>query len=58
MVTLQKLDTLEKLNAVTRVEVIDEYGRSYVHYNASVVQYSIQDDGKTLKIFVKGNKSE
>ena len=56
MVKIQNLNTVEGLERVTRVEVIDGHGRSYVHYNAALVEYSIQDDGKTLKIFIKDNK--
>ena len=52
MAKIQNLDTIESLDNVTRVEVIDEYGRSYIHYNAKVVEYSLQDDGQTLKIFI------
>ena len=41
------------LNEVTRVEVIDEKGRSYIKWDRNfIVQLSIQDDGKTLKIFL------
>ena len=38
---------------VTRVEVIDNTGRAYMEYNAADVQVSFQDDGKTLKVFLK-----
>ena len=38
---------------ITRVEVIDEDGRSYVNYAVSELILSLQDDGKTLKIFLK-----
>ena len=39
---------------VTRVEVIDKAGRSYVNHKVdNVVQMTLQDDGKTLKIFIK-----
>ena len=40
---------------ITRVEVIDENGRSYTNYldNDQKVCYSIQDDGKTLKVFIQ-----
>jgi len=42
-----------KLKKVTRVEVIDEKGRSYVNINyKNKVSLSIQDDGKTLKVFI------
>ena len=37
---------------VTRFEVIDETGRAMVKYNVSV-ELSYQDDGRTLKIFLK-----
>ena len=39
---------------VTRVEVIDENGRSYTKYldDNQKVSYDIQDDGRTLKVFV------
>ena len=52
------LDTIENLENVTRVEVIDNHGRSYIHYNAESVEYSLQDDGKTLKIFIMDKKIE
>lgn len=50
---IKNLDTVELLENVNRVEVIDEHGRSYVHYNAGKVEYSIQDNGRTLKIFIE-----
>lgn len=37
---------------VTRVEVIDQEGRSYVNWNVNAVEFSLQDDAKTLKIFL------
>lgn len=45
------------LSCVTRVEVIDGYGRSYKSYNAEQVHISIQDEGKTLKVFHTGDTS-
>ena len=48
-------DTLEAMNNVNRFEVIDQHGRSYVHYlgeNESI-QYSLQDDNQTLKVFIR-----
>ena len=36
----------------TRVEVIDENGRSYVNWNENnIVEISTQDEGKTIKIY-------
>jgi len=37
---------------VTRFEVIDEYGRVYQKWNCKV-ELSYQDDGRTLKVFIK-----
>jgi len=55
---IKNRDTLELLETVTRVEVIDGHGRSYVHYNADTVQYSLQDDARTLKIFISDKSSD
>lgn len=40
------------LSKVNRVEVIDEDGRSYTNYDAYDVEISIQDVGRTLKVFI------
>ena len=44
----------ETIQGVTRVEVIDDKGRSYTKRlkESETVSYSLQDDGKTLKIFI------
>ena len=47
------------MNKIDRLEVIDETGRAYVRHlgeNESV-QYSLQDDNRTLKIFVNDKGS-
>ena len=42
------------LGNVNRVEVIDENGRSYVNWNDdNAVQIDLQDDNRTLKIFIR-----
>lgn len=44
------------LPKVTRVEVIDEKGRSYVNWdNCNVVKAELQDSKKTLKVFISKN---
>jgi hypothetical protein len=50
----------ELLNDVTRIEVIDnETGRSYVNNKkTNHVSLSIQDNGKTLKVFVQSRYEE
>jgi len=46
------------MTRITRVEVIDENGRSYVNLeDDNDVSYQLQDDGKTLKVFVNKVKS-
>ena len=43
-------------NRLTRVEVIDEKGRSYVNWNKNnKIELSYQDDDRTLKIFINDN---
>ena len=46
------VDGIIKLPRVTRVEVIDENGRSYVNYGVEV-ELSYQDNAQTLKLFLK-----
>ena len=49
--------TTFRLLKVTRVEVIQHSpphnGRAYTNYNAKDVELQYQDDGRTLKIFLK-----
>ena len=46
-------DGINRIEKITRVEVIDKKGRSYTKYCLkNAVEISIQDDGRTLKIFI------
>jgi len=47
-------EELEAMNNISRLEVIDQTGRAYVHYldEKESVRYSLQDDNRTLKIFI------
>ena len=46
-----------KLSDVTRVEVIDENGRSYTNKDPrNKVELNFQDEGKTLKVYIEKNK--
>ena len=45
-------DSIESLPHVTRVEVIGKNGREFVQYECSNVQLSIQDQGRTIKVFL------
>jgi hypothetical protein len=47
----------ENVEKVTRVEVIDIQGRSYMNWNVENLQLSLQDDGQTLKLFIGGEPS-
>ena len=53
-------DTLEAMNNITRLEVIDHTGRAYVHYldEKESVQYSLQDGNRTLKIFIGSDEHD
>ena len=46
----------DKLKTVTRVEVIDGEGRSYVKYGVEDIELSFQDNDTTLKIFLKSRE--
>ena len=43
---------------VNRVEVIDNDGRRYTKYNVTDVQLHLQDDERTLKLFVEYEPEE
>lgn len=43
---------------VNRVEVIDNNGRSYTQYGVTSVYAMLQDDMKTLKLFVDFEKKD
>ena len=45
-------DSMQEFPLCTRVEVIDQDGRLLVLMNADNVMLSIQDDGRTVKIFL------
>ena len=47
-------EELAAMKSVTRFEVIDDTGRAYVKYlkDDEGIKYSLQDDNKTLKVFI------
>ena len=47
-------EELQAMKNVTRFEVIDETGRAYVKYlkDDEGIKYSLQDDDRTLKVFI------
>ena len=38
---------------ITRVEVIDKNGRIYTNYSVKDIELQLQDDNRTLKIFLE-----
>jgi calcineurin-like phosphoesterase family protein len=53
--SIYKVDPInESLKQVTRFEVIDDSGRALVRYGIST-ELSVQDEGRTLKVFLKSN---
>lgn len=42
---------------VTRIEVIDADGRSYTNHKVQNLVLSLQDDGRTLKVFIEEVKN-
>lgn len=44
--------TVAGMENVTRLEVIDENGRAYVRHGLQI-ELSLQDNARTLKVFVK-----
>lgn len=41
-----------KFDFVNRIEVIDETGRAYTNYKVDGLTTCLQDDGRTLKLFI------
>ena len=48
----------EEWKDVSRLEIIDADGRSYTNWKVQSIEESIQDEGRTLKLFVKEIKDE
>jgi len=44
-------DFIKDFPYVTRVEVITDTGREFTHYQCSNVHVSLQDNGRTIKLF-------
>lgn len=46
---------VEAFPLVTRLEVVDDSGRAFSSYTAKNVELHIQDDGRTMKIFLRSS---
>lgn len=53
-------EELAAMKTANRVEVIDANGRSYTRYlkDGESVKFSLQDDNRTLKIFIDDTNTE
>lgn len=49
---------LELGEEINRVEVVDDNGRVYSNWKVSNLKLSLQDDNRTLKIFIKGKVND
>ena len=47
-------EELQRMKSINRFEVIDETGRAYTKYlkDGEGIKYSLQDEDKTLKVFI------
>ena len=43
---------------VTRFEVVDNNGRAYAKHDVQELKFQLQDDGRTLKAFVRFEEEE
>jgi len=43
----------ETIETVTRLEIIDSDGRAFVRLDINGVTLSLQDDSRTLKVFIE-----
>lgn len=48
----------QDFSRVSRVEVIDNKGRAYVKHDVQEVSYVLQDNGRTLKLFLTYEEPE
>ena len=48
-------DFLKNYSEVTRVEVITNNGREFIQYECFNVQVSLQDGGRTIKLFLSAD---
>lgn len=52
------MTNIKNYNDVSRLEIIDDKGRSYVKLGVTGMTFDLQDQGKTLKIFVSNDAEQ
>lgn len=44
------------IDKVTRVEIIGNKGRSYINWNCNIDDIQLQDNNRTMKIFINNKE--
>ena len=44
-----------ELKNISRITVVNDEGRAFEQFGLKDVEFSLQDDGRTLKVFVKND---
>jgi uncharacterized membrane protein len=52
------MTNIKNYNNVSRLEIIDDKGRSYVKLGVTGMTFDLQDQGKTLKIFLSSDTDQ
>ena len=50
---MKETPTTETIDTVTRLEIIDSNGRVYGRFDLNGITLSLQDDQRTLKLFIE-----
>jgi len=50
---MKETPTIETIDTVTRLEIIDSNGRVYGRFDLNGVSISLQDEQRTLKLFIE-----
>ena len=54
---MKETPTTETIDTVTRLEIIDSNGRVYGRFDLNGITLSLQDDQRTLKLFIESEPS-
>ena len=54
---MKETPTTETIDTVTRLEIIDSNGRVYGRFDLNGITLSLQDDQRTLKLFIESKPS-
>jgi len=54
---LSTISDLTPTDRVNRLEILDEFGKHYIKRDVDIVELQLDNNYKTLKIFIKTNKA-